>query len=112
MAEKVTMADPGLRALLQATDQSVRQVVAQAAVLQDMQGRQLSVLRNTYPAWDITNERDASECLWWTAKLLRPLTAALVAAGVMSPIRRVDAIALASTLAWQSALLHSVRDLA
>lgn len=78
--------------------------------MQDVRGRQISVLRTTYPAWNISYEHDASGYLWWTAELLRPLTAELVAAGVMSPVRREDAIALASTLAWQSALLHSVRD--
>lgn len=101
--------DTELRELVSVTDRGVHEVVAQAALKQDLRGRQLSVLRNTYPAWDISYARDASGCRWWTAALRQPLTVELVAAGVMSPVRREDAIALASTLAWQSALLHSVR---
>ncbi|MGP3921437.1 hypothetical protein [Nonomuraea sp. 10N515B] len=95
-----------LQELMQAAEHNARQAVAQAALLQDVAGRQLSVLRNTYPVWDIERERDSSGNVWWTARLLPDLTPAMVAAGVLQIVRRVDAIALASTLAWQSALLH------
>ncbi|MFI7125174.1 hypothetical protein ACIBQ1_05730 [Nonomuraea sp. NPDC050153] len=75
--------------------------------MQDWTTRQLSVLRNTYPAWDIDRERDLSGQLWWTARLPRKLTVEMVTAGAMQTVRRPDAIALASALAWQSYLIHN-----
>ncbi|MFI7701708.1 hypothetical protein [Nonomuraea sp. NPDC049480] len=101
------MTDVELRSLVEITDQNVRQVMARAALLQDWAGRQLSTLRNTYPAWNIDRERGPAGEVSWTAELRRELTPALVAAGVMSTIRQPDAIALAATLAWQAALLHN-----
>ncbi|TDE54099.1 hypothetical protein E1295_15780 [Nonomuraea mesophila] len=98
-----------LHALVEAADQNARRVVAQAALLLDLRGRQLSALRNTYPAWDIGHQGDPSGVLWWIAELRQPVTPELVAAGVSRMIRREDAIALAATLAWQTALLHTVR---
>ncbi|WP_327589056.1 hypothetical protein OHA25_20105 [Nonomuraea sp. NBC_00507] len=92
--------------LVRAAEHNARQAMAQAALLQDVAGRQLLVLRNTYPAWDIDCERDATGNVSWTARLHPDLTPAMVAAGVLQTVRRLDAIALASTLAWQSALLH------
>ncbi len=100
------MTEADLYALVRAADRNVRQVVAQAAALQDWAGRQISVLRNTYPAWDIDREQDASGQVWWKAELRQPLTATMAAAGVLRSIRQPDAIALAATLAWQAALLH------
>ncbi|TMR89125.1 hypothetical protein [Nonomuraea basaltis] len=95
---------------VQAAGQNVRQVVAQAAVLQDWAGRQLSTLRNTYPAWQIEHEKDASGEVWWTARLLPTFTVDMAAAGVLQTVRQPDAIALAATLAWQTALLHNARS--
>lgn len=105
---EMPLTDLELHALVRIADPNARQIVARAALAQDLSARQLSVLRHTYPAWDITYERDASGHMWWIAKLRRPFTLELATAGVMSPVRREDAIALASTLAWQSALVHSV----
>jgi hypothetical protein len=107
MAGKQPPSDIGLNALLRATDQNLRHVVAQAAALQDWTARQLSVLRNTYPAWDIDRERDPSGQVWWTACPRRRLTVEMVTAGVVRTVRQPDAIALASALAWQSHLIHS-----
>lgn len=104
------IADARLHVLVRATDQNVRQAIAQAAIRQDLRARQLSVLSTTYSAWDISYERDASGGHWWTAVPRRPLTLELVSAGVMSRVRREDAIALASALAWQSALLQWVLE--
>lgn len=104
------MTDPDLRALVQAADQNARNVVVEAALHQDVQARQLSVLRNTYPAWDIDIEPDAFGCPRWVALLRRRVSVRLTTAGVVQSLWREDAIALASTLAWQAALLHSVRD--
>ncbi|TDC11384.1 hypothetical protein E1267_00055 [Nonomuraea longispora] len=67
------------------------------------------MLRNTYPTWDIGHQGDPSGVLWWIAELRQPVTPELVAAGVSRTIRREDAIALAATLGWQTALLHTVR---
>ncbi|MEU7838173.1 MULTISPECIES: hypothetical protein [unclassified Nonomuraea] len=103
------MTDTGAHALM-ATDPNVREVVADAALLLDLRGRQLSVLRNTYPGWDIDYESDASGRMWWTAELRRTLTLEMATEGVMRIVRQEDAIALASTLAWQSALLHNTRS--
>jgi hypothetical protein len=84
--------------------------VAYAVIPQDWAAQQLSTPRNTYPAWDIDREQDASGQVWWTAVLRRALTVELTAAGVLPTVRQPDAIALASTLAWQSALLHNARS--
>lgn len=103
----VGMTDAELQAILRAAEQNLREVVAGAAVLQDWPARQLSVLRNTYPAWEIDRAEDASGLMWWTAELRQTFTFEIAAAGVMKSVRQPDAIALASTLAWQSALLHN-----
>ncbi|MFI7452397.1 hypothetical protein ACIBQX_33225 [Nonomuraea sp. NPDC049714] len=100
----------GLDELLRATAQSVRQASALAALIQDLRDRQLAVLRGTYPAWDIALERDSTERLWWTAVSRRPLTVELMAEGVMRIVRCEDAIALATALAWQSALINNVEN--
>ncbi len=75
--------------------------------MSDWSARQLSVLRNTYPAWDIDRERDSSGQAWWTARLCRQLTVEMVTAGVVRTGRRPDPIALMSALVWQSHLIHS-----
>lgn len=75
----------------------------------DMRERQLSVLRNTYPGWDIRLEQDGFGHPWWTALLRQRVTVHMVTGGVMQGLRRRDAIALASALAWQTALLYIVR---
>lgn len=103
------MTDDELLTLLRKTSESARDVMAQAALLQDLRGRQLSVLRNTYPGWDIDFERDSAGRLWWTAELRKAVTVEMVAAGVVQCVRQPDAIALAATLAWQSALVHNCR---
>ncbi|WP_431931688.1 hypothetical protein [Nonomuraea jabiensis] len=103
------MTDAELRALIRAADPSVRPIISDAALVLDLRGRQLSVLRNTYPGWDIDYESDGSGRMWWTAELRRMPTLDMATAGVMRNIRQHDAIALASTLAWQSALLHTTR---
>ncbi|MEV4352958.1 hypothetical protein [Nonomuraea sp. NPDC049625] len=103
------MTDAELRAITQAAGPNVRQVISDAALVLDLRGRQLSVLRNTYPGWDIDYESDGSGRMWWTAELRRMPTLDMATAGVMRSVRQEDAIALASTLAWQSALLHTTR---
>jgi hypothetical protein len=103
------MTDDELLTLLRATSESAREAMAQAALLLDLRGRQLSVLRNTYPGWDIDFERSVSGQVWWTAELRKAFTVEMVAAGVVQCIRQPDAIALAATLAWQSALVHNSR---
>ena len=103
------MTDAEQRALIQAADPNVRQVISDAALILDLRGRQLSVLRSTYPGWDIDYESDGSGRMWWTAELRRMPTLEMATAGVMRSVRQEDAIALVSTLAWQSALLHTTR---
>lgn len=105
----MTLTDPDLRTLIQAADQNARNVLVEAALQQDVRGRQLSVLRNTYPAWDIDIEPDAFGQPRWVARLRRRVSVQMTVAGVVQGFWREDAIALASTLAWQAALLHSVR---
>ncbi|MEU7740247.1 hypothetical protein [Nonomuraea sp. NPDC049158] len=58
---------------------------------------QLSVLRSTYPGWDIDFERDSSGQLWWTAELRKAVTLEMVATGVVQCVRQPDAIALAAS---------------
>jgi hypothetical protein len=95
-------------AIVQAAERNMRPIRALAVVQQDLAGRQLSTLRNTYPAWDIHCEWDAVGQVWWrTAKLRRPVTPDKAEAGVRPTVRQPDAIALASALAWQSHLIHS-----
>ncbi|MEU6712875.1 hypothetical protein ABZ897_15455 [Nonomuraea sp. NPDC046802] len=72
----------------------------------DVRERQLAVLSNTYPAWDIDLVQDPSGAGYWLAVLRREFTPELVRAGVHPHIRQPDAISLATTLAWQSSLLH------
>ncbi|WP_433511732.1 hypothetical protein ACQP2T_49410 [Nonomuraea sp. CA-143628] len=103
------MTDDELIALHRDASQSARDAMAQAAVLQDLRGRQLSVLRHTYPGWDIGFERDPTGRMWWTAELRQAITLDMVTAGVAQCLRQPDAIALAATLAWQSALVHNCR---
>lgn len=103
------LTDPELHTLVHAADQQARDVLARAAIHQDVRTRQLNVLRNTYPAWDIDLERDGFGQLRWIARLRWRVTVRMVTAGIMQSLRRDDAIALASTLAWQTSLLHSVR---
>ncbi|MEU6714176.1 hypothetical protein ABZ897_22135 [Nonomuraea sp. NPDC046802] len=92
--------------LHQTADQDLRRVVAQAEVLKDWPGRQLSVLNNTYPLWEVTRVKGPSGEVWWTARLRRDLSPEMVAAGVMPYAEQSDAIALAATLAWQTYLVH------
>jgi hypothetical protein len=99
-----TDAEP--HALLRVTDDSTRQVMTQAAVLQDLIARQLSVLRNTYPLWDVDLDRDLLDRAWWTAVLRRTVTLDMARAGILHTVRARDAIALAATLAWQSSLVE------
>jgi len=75
--------------------------------VQDLRGRQLSVLRNTYPGWDIDFERDSTGRVWWTAELCEAVTLEMVVAGVVQCVRQPDA--LAATLAWQAALVRNSR---
>ncbi|MEV1241620.1 hypothetical protein ACIBO2_15140 [Nonomuraea sp. NPDC050022] len=103
------MTDDELLALLRTTSESAREVMAQAAVLLDLRGRQLSVLCSTYPGWEIDFGRSVSGQMWWTAELRKAVTVEMVAAGVVQCVRQPDAIALAATLAWQSALVHNCR---
>ncbi|SDL72556.1 hypothetical protein SAMN05421874_1284 [Nonomuraea maritima] len=91
------------------TGYRVREAMAQAALVQDLRGRQLSVLRNTYPGWDIDAPNDSSGAQSWTARLRIPLTFELMTAGAQQSVAQVDAIALASALAWQTALINNGR---
>lgn len=97
--------DPGLQLLVRTACENARRIVTEAALLQDLRERQLSVLRNTYPAWEIDVTPDRSGRAWWTAVLRRAFTLDLATAGVVQTVRQDDAIALAATLAWQSSLL-------
>ncbi|MFC4115649.1 hypothetical protein [Nonomuraea zeae] len=72
-------------------------------------GRQLDALRTTYPAWEIQHLAEGPGPARWTARLRRPVTAQLLAAGVRERVGGPDAITLASALAHQSALLHNRR---
>jgi hypothetical protein len=103
-------AEISLQPLAGSDDQNIRQIMAQAALLQDWTARQLSVLSNTYPGWRINREKDPSGHVWWKADLLRQLTVEMVTAGVVQIVRRPDPIALASALAWQSHLVHNTRS--
>ncbi|SDH85352.1 hypothetical protein [Nonomuraea jiangxiensis] len=69
-------------------------------------GRQLDVLRTTYPAWEIRLGVDGLGAARWTAELRRPVTAQLLAAGVRERVAGPDAVTLASALAHQMYLLH------
>lgn len=72
--------------------------------------RQLSVLRSTYPGWEIQHMLGATSGTGtWTAELRRPRTPAMAAAGVEMDISRPDAASLASALARQAELIHTAR---
>ncbi|QFY12560.1 hypothetical protein GBF35_43645 [Nonomuraea phyllanthi] len=74
-----------LQELLEVTNGDLRRVVARAALLLDVAGRQLSTLRSTYPAWSIERQRDDVGRVWWTAVLRTPFTVEMAAAGVWRP---------------------------
>lgn len=73
-------------------------------------GRQLEVLRTTYPAWEIQVRTDEPGATRWTAVLRRPITAQMAAAGLRRRICGPDAITLAGALAHQVSLLHNRRS--
>ncbi|MGW0807638.1 hypothetical protein [Nonomuraea sp. NPDC002799] len=102
--------DPKLNALVRAADQHARHLLAQAELQLDMRARQLSVLRNTYPGWSIAYEPDSTGRMWWTARLSHQITLEEATAGVLPFIQCQDAIALATTLAWQAALIHNAQS--
>lgn len=82
-------------------------VAARAGAAREQRAvRQLATLANTYPGWDIDRHRDEVGREWWAAVLRRPVTVEMRAAGVAATIRQPDAITLASTLAWQTAVVH------
>ncbi|MEV4553914.1 hypothetical protein [Nonomuraea wenchangensis] len=83
---------------------------AQTELLRDWADRQLAMLRHTYPAWEIEREQDELGQVWWTARLVPVFTAASAKAGVRPVVQEPDAIALAGTLAWQTALLRNARS--
>lgn len=107
MREQNVVSDAELDLLLHVVEEDLRRTVAKASLLQNWTDRQLSVLRNTYPAWNIGIEHDERGLLWWAAVLPLTLTTEQLAIGVAPRMRQPDAIALAAALAWQSALLHT-----
>ncbi|MEU8251962.1 hypothetical protein [Nonomuraea sp. NPDC048916] len=66
------------------------------------------MLRTTYPGWEIHRVVHAAGERW-TATIRRPLTAEMVAAGVVRDVSQPDASSLASTLAHQAFLVHNAR---
>ncbi|MEV0614143.1 hypothetical protein AB0I81_12535 [Nonomuraea sp. NPDC050404] len=106
MAGYRALSDVELYVLLQGTAQNPQRAMAQASSLRDWPARQLSALRNTYPAWEIDRERDPSGQECWTARLRRKLTIEMATAGVERAFRQPDAIALMTALAWQSHLIR------
>ncbi|MEV0379831.1 hypothetical protein [Nonomuraea sp. NPDC050643] len=69
--------------------------------------RRLSTLRRTYPGWNIVRGTDEHGHECWGARLRRPITAPMRAAGVVEVIRRPDAFSLGSALACQAKLVHA-----
>ncbi|NUW35048.1 hypothetical protein HTZ77_26990 [Nonomuraea sp. SMC257] len=82
---------------------------AQVALTGSYAGRQLAVLRSTYPGWEIQRVIITANEAEFTAKLRRPITAAMAAAGVEAQITEPDAASLASALSQQAALIHNCR---
>ncbi|MGW0807424.1 hypothetical protein [Nonomuraea sp. NPDC002799] len=102
--------DPEVGALVQTADQHARALSAQAELQLDMRSRQLSVLRNTYLGWSVAYEPDSAGRMWWTARLGHQITLEEATAGVLPFLQCEDAIALATTLAWQTALVHNAQS--
>ncbi|MGW0810702.1 hypothetical protein [Nonomuraea sp. NPDC002799] len=102
--------DPESHALAAAADQHARHLLTQAELQLEVRARQLSVLRNTYPGWGIAYEPDSTGRMWWTARLGHQITLEEATAGVLPFIQCQDAIAIATTLAWQAALIHNARS--
>ncbi|SDJ35578.1 hypothetical protein [Nonomuraea jiangxiensis] len=94
------------QALAESTDQELRRIVDQAMLVQDWRERQLSVLRNTYPLWNVEQVRNLAGEVWWTARLRHEATPELAVAGVSPYVEQADPIALAATLAWQTYLFR------
>ncbi|MFG1696897.1 hypothetical protein [Nonomuraea sp. NPDC049309] len=102
-------AEPGLERFLAVMARSTGRNTP-VALAENLRERQLAVLRGTYPAWDIAQEHDWTGKLWWTAVPKQSLTVELVAAGVVRKVRCEDPIALATALAWRSALICDVEN--
>jgi hypothetical protein len=79
-----------------------------AAAREPFELRQLAELQNTYPGWDISRVRDDSGRLRWLAVYGGPFTDEMRAADAATTILEPDAVTLAATLAWQSALIGAV----
>ncbi|MFI7448034.1 hypothetical protein ACIBQX_11100 [Nonomuraea sp. NPDC049714] len=79
-----------------------------AAAREPFELRQLAVLQDTYPGWDISRVRDDSGRQRWLAVYGGPLTEEMRAANAAATILESDAVTLAATLAWQSALVGAV----
>lgn len=79
-----------------------------AAAREPFELRELSALQNTYPGWAISRSRDESGRQRWLAVYGGPLTDEMQAANAATTILESDAVTLAATLAWQSALVGSM----
>jgi hypothetical protein len=98
--------DPNASAFKPVADEEVRRIVAHAMAVKDWTECQLSVLRNTYPHWDVERIRDMAGEVWWTARIRHRATPELLVAGIFPYVEQSDPIALAATLAWQTYLFH------
>ncbi|MFI9551185.1 hypothetical protein [Nonomuraea endophytica] len=84
--------------------QTVSQAAAAALPSPD---RQLNLLRQDYPGWDITVEDGQ-----WTARLRRPLTSDLARAGISAVITAPTAAELAARLGREVMRFQAVRQAA
>lgn len=74
----------------------------------DLRDRQLSVLRNTFPNWNIGYEFAPSGRCVWTATAPWRLTLEMVTAGILRTVQRGDPIDLMAALTYQVVLIGQV----
>ncbi|MGW0806863.1 hypothetical protein [Nonomuraea sp. NPDC002799] len=68
----------------------------------DVRDRQLSVLRNTFPNWEIGYEVGPSGLWIWRATARWTLTLEMVTAGMLREVQRGDPVSLMAALTWQA----------
>ncbi|MFC5834357.1 hypothetical protein [Nonomuraea insulae] len=83
-----------------------RVAVIQAWLRLDVRDRQLSVLRNTFPNWDISYALDPAGHWIWSAVARQELTLEMATAGAVRKVHSGDPVNLMAALTYQAWLVE------